>query len=205
MTTRPIPFSAPMARAVLADAKTMTRRVAKDADRLPPNLAGYSYNGHAFVSTEGIHLSVYPMRCPYGQPGDQLWVREAWKAHPTFDHLPPRDIPQTHVWYMADDGYKAESRYRQGMHMPRWASRITLEVTQVRVERLNEISEADAQAEGIDYDPGEGGTFHVHGLAGCCSDTAVGSYQKLWDQINGPGAWALNPWVWAVSFKRLKP
>jgi hypothetical protein len=113
MITRPMLYSAPMVRALLDGTKTQTRRVAKDADRLPPNLAGYSYNGHAFVSTEGIHLSVYPMRCPYGQPGDQLWVREAWKAHPTFDHLPPRDIPQTHVWYMADDGYKAESRYRQ--------------------------------------------------------------------------------------------
>lgn len=88
---------------------------------------------------------------------------------------------------------------------PRWASRITLEVTGVRVERLQDISEADARAEGIAYDPGEGGTFFFPGAGGCCSDTAVDSYRKLWQSINGPGSWGANPWVWAVEFKRLEP
>jgi hypothetical protein len=134
--------------------------------------------------------------CPYGRAGDRLWVREAWRAHTTFDHLPPRDIPQSHVWYMADDGYKAESRTRASMHMPRWASRITLEITEVRVERLQAISEADAIDEGLQSTAG--GAW----LPGPC-DHPEWAYHLLWDQINGEGSWAANPWVWAVSFRPL--
>lgn len=88
------------------------------------------------------------------------------------------------------------------MFMPRWASRIELEITGVRVERLQYISEADALAEGVDFDPGEGGFFYVPGHGGC-SDTAVGSFRKLWNSINGPGAWYLNPWVWVIEYKRV--
>lgn len=215
MRCLPIPFKAEMVRAVLDGSKTQTRRPLKVQ---PHSVAEVASGNHLFDYRTDLadYSRVVPMadlvkRCPYGQPGDGLWVREAWKAHTTFDHLPPRDIPQSHVWYMADDGYKAESRYRQGMFMPRWASRITLEVVSVRVERLQDISEADALAEGIDrpenmsaeemkaldvWDGAERAYFNA-------LNQPVNQYRRLWDQINGPDSWAANPWVWVVEFRRL--
>lgn len=193
MKERQIPFSAPMVRALLNDTKTQTRRVAKLTDA-------------AHVKEPRGHRRWHPadpdasMACPYGQPGDRLWVREAWKAHPTFDNLPPRDIPQTHVWYMADEGYKAESRHRNGMFMPRWASRINLEITAVRVERLQDISAADAQAEGIVPD-GDGG-WHLADTRHYMGDP-ISSYASLWEYINGPDSWNANPWVWVIEFKKV--
>lgn len=213
MTERPIPFSAPMVRAILAGTKTQTRRVVK-AD--PPPGAERVIRPFADERLQWAATDPHDMeqgqlvlgdapRCPYGQPGDRLWVREAWKAHTTFDHLPPRDIPESHVWYMADDGYKAESRYRQGMFMPRWASRITLEVTGVRVERLQDISEADALAEGVTPLPG-GDMWTAGGVYDGPLHAArpQWAYRRLWEQINGPESWAANPWVWVVEFKRLE-
>lgn len=213
MTERPIPFSAPMVRAILSDTKTQTRRVVKvepppGAQRVIRPFADERLQWAATdphdMEQDQLVLGDAP-RCPYGQPGDRLWVREAWKAHTTFDHLPPRDIPESHVWYMADDGYKAESRYRQGMFMPRWASRITLEVSGVRVERLQDISEADALAEGVTPLPG-GDMWTAGGLYDGPLHAArpQWAYRRLWEQINGPESWAANPWVWVVEFKRLE-
>ena len=228
MKERPIIFSAPMVRAILAGTKVQTRRVVK---RQPPEiLPAYAPkvywpardrhmthgdpDGAAYLQFErpgdydGAHVmrGGFGFRCPYGQLGDRLWVREAWKAHTTFDHLPPREIPQSHVWYMADEGYKAESRYRQGMFMPRWVSRITLEVTAIRVERLQDISEADAQAEGVTpkWEPGCSGRL-MEALGGFSFRPAASAYAELWEQINGPGSWDANPWVWVVEFKRVTP
>lgn len=189
MRERPILFSAPMVRAILAGTKTQTRRVVKPQPQMVTNHRTAAWEGDPVVLME--LLSEAGRRGPYGQPGDRLWVREAWKAHTTFDHLPPRDIPESHVWYMADDGYKAESRYRQGMFMPRWASRITLEVTGVRVERLQDISEADALAEGIDM------AEHFNS-----QDPRV-SFWSLWESINGAGSVEANPWVWVIEYRRL--
>jgi hypothetical protein len=212
MKERPILFFAPMVRALLAGTKTQTRRAVRKqfapdavvAEVGATTPEGWQVSGHSGLWWDDAGACLDDaVRCPYGIPGDLLWVREAWKAHTTFDHLPPRDIPQSHVWYLADDGYKADSRYRHGMFMPRWASRILLEVTAVRVERLQDISEADARAEGVAYDPGEGGTFHVPGIAGCASDSAADAFRKLRQQINGPDSWAANPWVWVVEFKRV--
>jgi hypothetical protein len=209
MKERPILMSAPMVRAILAGTKVQTRRVVK------PEPAGSVTTIYRPFANEPNNLHFYADNvgfirwyggCPYGQPGDRLWVREAWKAHTTFDHLPPREIPQSHVWYMADDGYKAESRYRQGMFMPRWASRITLEVTGGRVERLQDISEADAQAEGVTpkWEPGCSGRL-MEALGGFSFRPAASAYAELWEQINGPGSWDANPWVWVVEFKRVTP
>ena len=195
MKTRPILFSAPMVRALLNGTKTQTRRVAKLTDA-------------AHVKEPRGHRRWHPadpdasMACPYGQPGDRLWVREAWKAHTTFGNLPPRDIPQTHVWYMADEGYKAESRHRNGMFMPRWASRLLLEITAVRVERLQDISGADAQAEGIVPD-GDGG-WHLADTRHYMGDP-ISSYASLWEYINGADSWDANPWVWVIEFKKVTP
>jgi hypothetical protein len=182
---RPILFSAPMVRALLAGTKTQTRRIAQPKRSIEP------------MTDE----------CPYGQPGgDRLWVRESWRADAAYDAMPPRDIPAgSQVWYEADTGLPGlrglvrQGKLRPGMFMPRWASRITLEVTEVRVERLQDISEADALAEGIV--PGYGGFGLPDGSHFHAADPRE-SYFSLWEAINGRASVEANPWVWAVSFRR---
>lgn len=196
-TERPILFSAPMVRALLAGTKTQTRRVVKDTGLYAIDAAVHG------PETAARELLALASRCPYGQPGHKLWVREAWRTDSDHDDKPPRDIHEgVHVWYEAGRGLSAirglsrMGKLRPGMFMPRWASRITLEVSEVRVERLQAISEADAIAEGI------GRTASGHWLPGPC-DHPEWAYHQLWDQINGAGAWDLNPFVWCVSFRRI--
>lgn len=201
MKERPILFSAPMVRAILDGRKTMTRRVVKphgavdmvrfiSADNQPTGEFGWC----PYPSLITKHI-----RCPYGQPGDRLWVRETWKTHSIFDHLAPRDVPPSKVFYAAGpQAYSPSgSRWRSSIHMPRWASRITLEVTGVRVERLQDITEADAIAEGVDpaNEPSELRWQHYvpHAVA----------FRRLWESINGAGSWDDNPWVWVVEFHRI--
>ena len=185
-TERPILFSAPMIRALLAGTKTQTRRVVKDTGLYAIDAAIHG------PETAARELLALASRCPYGQPGHKLWVRET--------HM---DLGACFL-YRADHGAETEralvapgQRWRPAIHMPRAASRILLEVTEVRVERLQAISEADAIAEGI------GRTASGHWLPGPC-DHPEWAYHQLWDQINGAGAWDANPWVWAVSFKRVE-
>ncbi len=179
MKERPILFSGEMVRAILEGRKTQTRRLAK-------------------VNADG-----YPCDslCPYC-PGDRLWVRETWSCGKVFDRTPPGQIPTVErdipVWYAAEDGEESinRGRWRHSIHMPRWASRITLEVTGVRVERLQDISEADACAEGIMR------------ASGVCGQTVRPGprdhFADLWDRINNDRAsWASNPWVWVVEFRRV--
>ncbi|UDM17881.1 hypothetical protein [Vogesella sp. XCS3] len=194
MKERPILFSGAMIRAILAGQKTQTRSVVKPIPQMVTDKSIVPWEGDAAALMR--LFDQVDRVCPYGQPGDRLWVREAWKAHTTFDHLPPRDIPRSHIWYLADSGYKAESRTRASMHMPRWASRILLEIVSVRVERLQDISEADAEAEGIDF------LRHIPDADETL--TARDLYECLWDGINGEGSWAANPWVWVVEFKRVE-
>lgn len=236
MKERSILMSAPMVRAILDGTKKQTRRVMKPQ----PHPRFLARGVHAVVPQwphqDGVRWFMNDgcselVKCPYGQPGDRLWVRETFQYRgASYDGRGLEDA-QWFRCYGAGDSWDPDfpsewepSRHMNvremtgpgedegdgitgwitkkipGIHMPRWASRITLEVTGVRVERLQDISEADTRAEGVSYDPGEGGTFHVPGLAGCASDSAVDSYRKLWGQINGPGSWDLNPWVWVVSF-----
>jgi hypothetical protein len=189
MKERPILFSAPMVRALLDGMKTQTRRIADD-------FIGFAGSGQPLTVRGGSPCEYV---CPYGQPGDRLWVREAWKAHSVFDNVPPRDIPKTCVWYPADSGYMPGSRARPSIHMPRWASRITLEIVSVRVERLQDISEADALAEGVS-DTGSmitgDGANEISG--------PIAEYAVLWESINGHRSWEANPWVWVVEFKRVE-
>jgi hypothetical protein len=219
MKERPIPFSAPMVRAILSGTKTQTRRALK----VQP--LGEPYAGQASL-TKSMSRPVFYAAwdqpaadgstcciCPYGVPGDRLWVREAWRADGVFDVLPPRDIPPgSGVEFEADRfGGVMDGKLRPGMFMPRWASRIALEVTGVRVERLQDIGEADASAEGIVCRRvGTGdhrtGCRDAYGLA--CNDSAhatsaVQAYADLWEQINGPGSWDANPWVWCIEFRRV--
>ncbi|MCM2337615.1 MAG: hypothetical protein NDI59_02765 [Lysobacter sp.] len=222
MKERPILFSAPMVRALLAGTKTQTRRVVKPQPRI---LAGelLCWKDDALTDDQMAACS------PYGQPGDRLWVREAFRFPESIDHLSPAEIgekalaagypkPWCPIQFEADGLRRTAQewrdfvtppraneagRLRAGMHMPRWASRITLEVTGVRVERLQDISEADAIAEGIERVTVKAGAT-VYPLGNRYSHDAVEAYSNLWEQINGPESWATNPWVWIVEFRRLE-
>jgi hypothetical protein len=201
MRERPIPFSGPMVRAILAGTKTQTRRLVKPQ----PSITSGSLLHWRGAAVMAGHDTA---RSPYGQPGDRLWVREAWRTVKEADDTPPRDMDAAYrLWYEADAhadhhahqlGY---GRYRPPMFMPRWASRITLEVTGVRVERLADISEADAQAEGIER-RGSGWAWYSDRKA--YTMQPIVSYRDLWESINGPGSWDANPWVWVVEFKRIE-
>ena len=222
MKERPILFSAPMVRALLAGTKTQTRRVVKPQ---PSSVIHdlFIWKDNAAPREELLAL------CPYGQSGDRLWVREAWQyADWTDDGYP-------WIGYRADDTRKlcdrisseewserlmdtwaalsapenyaidnraADRRWRPGIHMPRWASRILLEITGVRVERLQDISEADARAEGAP--PSHPSIDRISREFGY-ADFPRSWYAQLWEQINGAGNWAANSWVWVVEFRRIHP
>lgn len=192
MKERPILFSAPMVHALLDGSKTQTRRVVK-----PRDLEWMDVH-------QGLRELCNAERCPYGRLGDRLYVREAWRTVAEANTLPPRNLTPAHrIWYEADDslsalrGLSGEGKLRPSMFMPRWASRITLEITEVRVEQLQDISEADAIAEGIDTTS----MFPWRPDEVSSSSADVSRYALLWESINGVGSWAANPWVWAVSFQ----
>ena len=214
MKERPILFSALMVRALLAGTKTQTRRVVKPQfamDAVPEEMCATNERGHQITGHSGLWWCAaegdadVARRCPYGQPGDRLWVRECFCEDPL----------SFGVLYRADGeldepALNAGGKWRPSIHMPRWASRITLEVTGVRVERLQDISEADAIAEGIEEGiPAAGTDIRVwKNYSPNKKDTPwlvwpLSSYFSLWQSINGPGSWDVNPWVWVVEFKRL--
>ncbi len=212
MSEKPILFSAPMVRALLAGTKTQTRRVvkpqfAKEAApvEMPATdpIGGWVVGGHSGIWwCDAAANPDEAMRCPYGQPGDRLWVREAFAGSIAYErHGYPLKEWGNKIWYIAD-GEPRSGQWtlpRPSIHMPRALSRITLEVTGVRVERLQDISEADAQAEGApsaDLASGRECIFPHQG-------TYRWGFRLLWEQINGPGSWGANPWVWVVEFRRL--
>lgn len=184
---RGIPYAAPMVRAVLAGTKSQTRR------QINPQPAGQLV-----------------ARCPYGVPGDRLWVREAWRALAAFDARAPRHIERGNaIHYEADGdlsgkrdaGLNGWGRYRHARFMPRWASRIVLEITEIRAQRLQAITALDSLEEGLQ---------ECHDLPyrfdhPVCLQTAVRLYRELWEQLHGAGSWDANPWVWAISFRRITP
>lgn len=223
MRERPILMSAPMVRATLDGSKTQTRRVASKLVRHPD--LGNRYMPGALV-LEGEPQHVIERACPYGRPGDRLWVREAWRTARSLDHLSPQAIadrcldagyrkPWAPLLYDADGHRNSEWRGfgphpgaaepgkgRPSIHMPRWASRISLEITSVRVERLQDISDTDAVAEGIGLNPSAVGVSMTFppGESACHA-----GFRALWESINGPESWAANPWVWVVDFRRIIP
>jgi hypothetical protein len=240
---RPILFSGEMVRALLDGRKTVTRRIVKPQ---PPAGCEYTINGagdHALCFAAGTAASASPvcvpptgtsadhrLRCPYGQPGDRLWVRETWAAHWMYDDVPPTRArsgldddnqffaagPSEHGTHGAPP--ECRGRWRPSIHMPRWASRLSLRVTGVRVERLQDISEDDARAEGVaPFGERYESISLDQRIVGCpggqvcrvpCGCFRAGdapyraSFACLWDEINGDRAlWSSNPWVWAVSFE----
>lgn len=243
MRERGILFSAPMVRALLNGTKTQTRRTVKlpsDTTHVHVDPGGTIYGPGPYViptlaSGEGHER----IRCPYGAPGDRLWVRERWQTAANLDGSNATQIaekckdagwstPWAPIRYgdgatdnsdvVRDFGGGEWGRKRQGFFMPRWASRITLEVTSVRVERLNEISEDDAKAEGLSAITKDNGRTWKYGIPdrdGLPGSDDVGwdwpdwdvdprrAYRTLWESINGPGSWELNPFVWVIDFKRV--
>ena len=213
LSAHPIIFSAPMVRAILDGRKTMTRRVVKPQ----PPARGVGMRDHKMaLSTddEGENLHVYSQsagsgswtaRCPYGQPGDRLWVRETFALRQ--DCEPDTDKARHYAMYRADGGDAADpmnwhdygGKWKPSIFMPRWASRITLEVTGVRVEMLQAISQSNVFAEGLHNAQQSEIEMRVgHTLS------AQQCYFELWDQINAKRApWASNPWVFVIEFKRI--
>lgn len=187
MKERPIIFNDAMVRAILEGRKTQTRRTVKPMSRR----VGREFTGWV--------LPEYRGDCPFGKPGDRLWVRECWRVSSAHDCLAPRDIPSdVGVEYRADNLPGIfNSKGRPSIHMPRWASRITLEITGVRVERLQDINEADAIAEGC-----EGERYSVgHGDSIEKAPSTI--FSELWQSIYGAESWQSNPWVWVVEFRRV--
>lgn len=183
---RPILFSGAMVRALLAGTKTQTRRICKDqpAEIIKTN---FSTSGYA----DGANRI---MVCPYGQPGERLWVRENFSK-----------LEHGTTVYQADAGWiPGAIKWKPSIHMPRVASRILLEIVSVRVERLQDISEADAVAEGIHASPALGEPAYLDYINGGLVEP-IKSYRSLWQKINGPDSWAANPWVWVVEFKLVGP
>ena len=211
---RPILFSGAMVRALQAGTKTQTRRVVKLPASLIPNDLTLSRMQDGY--TEGVRPvfgfddepNAFSCKNPYGQTGDRLWVREAWRTDASLDDSPPNAFSGWPVKYEADSVVlnhgaffgQTDGKTRASIHMPRWASRITLEITSVRVERLQDISDADCVAEGCGA---------LASAIGCPMTSAPGEtiprsmYRALWESINGPGSWDANPWVWVVEFRRL--
>jgi hypothetical protein len=199
MKEHPILFSAPMVRALLDGSKTQTRRVVKPQPEAEHGGEPYWFVGgyrawRARGCTDSIRSGSHnEIACPYGKPADRLWVRET--------HM---DLGACYL-YRADAAAEQERAivaprqpWRPAIHMPRAASRITLEITGVRVERLQDISPEDCWAEGIQEmrDAGDEN--------GELRGSVRQDYQALWESINGPGSWDANPWVWVVEFKRLE-
>jgi hypothetical protein len=205
MKERPILFNGAMVSALLAGTKTQTRRVVKPQ----PVQSEHGFDWPAHITKGPLYkwrdqmefVDALSERCPYGQHGDLLWVRESGWERP--ERTPKMMREGADTWprfaYAADDwndqdraDFKAWGfKPRPSIHMPRWASRITLEIVSVRVERLQDINRGAAMAEGCPFpnmakgrDPREW-------------------YFQLWESINGPGSWASNPWVWVVEFKRV--
>jgi hypothetical protein len=199
MKERPILFRAEMVRAILEGPKTQTRRVVK-----PQPLSVVSADGHAPLKEVISQVPMWPMTgpgrdrccpCPYGVPGDRLWVREGFA-------YTPKGTPFYRADFDHDKNLSVVGGWKPSIHMPRWASRITLEITDVRVQRVQEIGEEDAKAEGVlrlgatSPDLVSGNEGHEYRI----------SFVELWDSINATRgfSWENNPWVWALTFRRVE-
>ena len=211
MKEKPILFSGPMVNAILDGRKTQTRRVVKHCTQNSAASRPYFPGGYK----QGKFVE--PTDCPYGQPGDRLWVRETHRWDGVDPKIAVREKLTDTLTYRADwDGDRAvdDCPWRPSIFMPRWASRITLEITDVRVERLQDISEEDAMAEGIERVELDGlmemtplgmrpEIGWMNYLAGDGFNKAVRSFATLWQSINGIDSWEQNPWVWVVSFRKI--
>lgn len=213
MKEHPILFTSAMVKAILAGKKTQTRRIVKPQP-------GNDLHGHLCWGPPREPMQWWvtdPQKdiaphCPYGKPGDKLWVRETWGVASIYDSVKPRDLKPNHM-KVNFDGQLEGVKKRPSIFMPRWASRIQLEIVSVRVQRLNDISANDAEAEGIvetefwtprelESRPFEEKWWDDYHFWENYPQLA---YSRLWESINGKGSWELNPWVWVVEFKKVNP
>lgn len=236
---RPILFSAPMVRAILDGRKSMTRRVVKLSDKDLHDDSAYLNGGSAAVALgHGVgrivewreqngqwfglsgYTTVANIDCPYGQVGDRLWVRETFTTDRVYkdsdivdgDTVYRASMPVSYTW--PDHLYDlTPPKWKPAIHMPRWASRIDLEITGVRVERFQAITPEDAIAEGLVTMPEFNWTAQKP-TGRILAETAGSppywaspktAFESLWENINGAGSWEANPFVWVVSFRRIKP
>jgi hypothetical protein len=232
MKERPILFSGPMVQAILSGTKTQTRRVIKPQPWFMPEAHdhgarwAWAYSEQAWEAENGIvwgakfpteqlaQRDYFRDHCPYGAPGDQLWVRETWRVNGNEHDYAMADSDR--VFYRADEDWNGGAGWRPSIFMPRWASRITLEVANVRVQRLQDITEEDARYEGVDKNwlgddcPPEYADEWMNyedDEEGFPCLSARDSFRTLWDHIDGKRegcAWQANPWVWAVTFRAVK-
>ena len=208
MKERPILFTGPMVRAILDGSKTQTRRIMKpQPEPTPadyPGTAGHWWPSNIVQSMVHVEQELQskhggwkgfcPDVCPHGRIGDRLWVSEAWAR----THV-AQAMAEWIVYREGDNRTDYGGPWKPSIHMPRWASRILLEIVSVRVERLQDISEADARAEGVTIED-----QHMRGYcAGEFLPPSIRAYRDLWESINGAGSWEANPWVWVVEFKRV--
>lgn len=198
MKEHPILFRGPMVKAILAGTKTQTRRIVKpqpvDGDRIIHTAGGWEVG--RLRDSENAWRD---LKCPHGKPGERLWVRETHSArHGCVEYRADRKaesdagLPWGHI-------YDEKIRWTPSIFMKREHSRITLEITDVRVERLQDISEEGAIAEGTQ----EPSLCALGGELAQAAWTERQVYSRLWNKINGKGAWDLNQWVWVISFKRV--
>ncbi|MBF5006885.1 hypothetical protein [Diaphorobacter caeni] len=213
MKERPILFSAPMIRAILDGQKTQTRRLVKGEQPLGRDgfhIVSAGFRDEKVVMHEveldaAVSEVLWSQACPNGRPGDQFWVRESWAFG--LDAISSARDEDAPVVFAADGEQALRSRlcerWRPSIHMPRWASRLSLEIHGIRVERLQDISRNDALAEGIVRHPdgsyGLADTSHYH------SDDPRQSFFSLWESINGDGSVMANPWVWVYDFREVQP
>jgi hypothetical protein len=214
---RPILFSSAMVNAIIEGRKTQTRRVVKpqphhttseftsaadwgvgEAEWFKPVIALPDFEGDVGSESHKAALAEFDanpnesIHCPYGKPGDRLWVRESFTPRYFDDNSPAYKAD----WTTGAAEYVTEPKWKPSIHMPRALSRITLEITNVRVERLQEISEEDAKAEGVERQPRSNNDVY--------GEDYREAFQRLWDKINGKKhPWESNPWVWCVSFRRI--
>lgn len=220
---RPIIFSESLIPPILSGDKTQTRRIVKNIPAAPPGQGQYRCieGGTWGLFRSWDNLLIEEFKCPYGKVDDQLWGREAFAYYNHKDEyiklqgVVGSNDPDYEVIYRANIHEEISTdvgiKWRPSIHMPRWASRIQLEITDIRVERLSDISEEDAKAEGVKYDflnsgPPKHGRFNCEGEykpAFGEFDPYRFEFSLLWEAINGKGSWAENPWVWVIIFKRI--
>lgn len=219
MSEKPILMSGPMVRAILEGRKSQTRRTIKPQPQPNGGIGLHPVEPYLTPSERwtwvlagtGMGDGTSGNPCPYGSDGDRLWVKETWKPDPSFGYPPktkPTEIDEgTNILYRAtlpEDHPKALwQNWRPSLFMLHWMSRITLEITSIRVEQLQDISEEDAIAEGADL--GVSGYCGVDQFTGAAIESMShkAGYCTLWESINGPGSWEANPWVWVIEFKMI--
>jgi hypothetical protein len=203
---RPILFNTPMVQAILSGQKTQTRRIVNKAPTTEINhrLIALDNGWNWQVDQQGIvptmHREIHnPMVCPFGQIGDRLWVRETFRLY-DLDECPHADFPcgcprnGTPLYKASHDCGDGE-KWKPSIHMPRSACRLILEITNIRIERLNDITSEDAKAEGFDY------STHPSAIQMGYAIGAKTNFRVTWEQIYGHNEWNKNPWVWVVEFK----